>query len=58
MIKIDTDKNEKIHTRRIEIATYDCGRHAVIVEGKLKGDGRHCRHLQGLAQGWSETQKI
>ncbi|MBW2428072.1 MAG: hypothetical protein JRF56_03870 [Deltaproteobacteria bacterium] len=31
---------------------------AIIVEGKLKGDGRHCRHLQGLAQGWSETQKI
>jgi hypothetical protein len=38
MIKIDSDKNEKIHTRRIEIATYDCGRHAVIVEGKLKDD--------------------
>ncbi|MBT8369152.1 MAG: DUF2889 domain-containing protein [Deltaproteobacteria bacterium] len=38
MIKIDTDKNEKIHTRRIEVATYDCGQQAIIVEGKLKDD--------------------
>jgi hypothetical protein len=38
MIKIDTDKHEKIHTRRIEVATYDCGQDGIIVEGKLKDD--------------------
>lgn len=38
MIKIEADKHEKIHTRRIEVATYDCGRHGIIVEGKLKDD--------------------
>ena len=38
MIKIDADKHEKIHTRRIEVATYDCGRHGIIVEGQLKDD--------------------
>jgi hypothetical protein len=38
MIKIESDKFEKIHTRRIEIATYDCGRDGIIVEGNLKDD--------------------
>lgn len=38
MIEIDADKHEKIHTRRIEVTTYDCGQQGVIVEGKLKDD--------------------
>ena len=38
MIKIEADKHEKIHTRRIEVATYDCGQDGIIVEGKLKDD--------------------
>lgn len=38
MAKIKTDQYEKIHTRRIEVATYDCGRDGIIVEGKLKDD--------------------
>ncbi|UCD80196.1 MAG: DUF2889 domain-containing protein [Desulfobacterales bacterium] len=38
MIKIEADKHEKIHTRRIEVATYDCGEHGIIVEGRLKDD--------------------
>ena len=38
MNRIDADKHEKIHTRRIEVATYDIGRQGVIVEGKLKDD--------------------
>jgi hypothetical protein len=41
MIEIDTDKHEKIHTRRIEVATYDCGQDGIIVEGKLKDDRLH-----------------
>jgi hypothetical protein len=38
MIKIEADKHEKIHTRRIEVATYDCGHDGIIVEGTLKDD--------------------
>jgi len=38
MVKIKTDDYEKIHTRRIEVATYDCGREGIIVEGRLRDD--------------------
>ena len=38
MAKIETDRYEKIHTRRIEVATYDCGQDGIIVEGSLKDD--------------------
>jgi hypothetical protein len=38
MAKIETNQYEKIHTRRIEVATYDCGRDGIIVEGSLKDD--------------------
>jgi hypothetical protein len=38
MAKIETDRYEKIHTRRIEVASYDCGRDGIIVEGSLKDD--------------------
>jgi len=38
MAKIETDRYEKVHTRRIEVATYDCGRDGIIVAGSLKDD--------------------
>jgi hypothetical protein len=38
MIKIDANRHEKIHTRRIAVATYDCGRDGIVVEGELKDD--------------------
>jgi len=41
MIKIDADQHEKIHTRRIEVATYDCGQDGIILEGELKDDRLH-----------------
>ena len=44
MIKIDADLHEKIHTRRIEVATYDCGQDGIIVEGKLKDDRLQAIH--------------
>lgn len=38
MIKLDKSKHEKIHTRQIEVATYDCGENVIILEGKLKDE--------------------
>ena len=38
MIKLDKSKHEKIHTRRIDVTTYDGGSDAIIVEGKLNDD--------------------
>ncbi len=38
MIEIDKIKHEKVHTRQIDITTYDSGENAIIVEGKLKDD--------------------
>jgi Protein of unknown function (DUF2889) len=38
MNKLQPDKNAKIHTRRIEVATYDCGKDGIIVEGELRDD--------------------
>lgn len=38
MARIETNQYEKIHTRRIEVASYDCGRDGIIVEGSLKDD--------------------
>jgi len=35
MINIDNTKKQKIHTRRIEIATYEGGADSIIVEGVL-----------------------
>ena len=44
MIKVEADKHEKIHTRRIEVATYDCGHYGIIVEGRLKDDRLQAVH--------------
>ena len=38
MIEIDKTKYKKVHSRQIDINTYDCGSDAVIVEGRLKDD--------------------
>ncbi|MEJ2167863.1 MAG: DUF2889 domain-containing protein [Desulfobacterales bacterium] len=38
MAKMETNQYEKIHTRRIEVATFDCGPDGIIVEGSLKDD--------------------
>ena len=38
MIKIDKSKKQKIHTRRIDIATYEGDADAIVVEGILKDD--------------------
>lgn len=38
MIEIDKTKYKKIHTRQIDVTTYDCGDDAMILEGRLKDD--------------------
>jgi hypothetical protein len=38
MNRLQPDKNAKIHTRRIAVATYDCGGDGIIVEGELRDD--------------------
>lgn len=38
MIKLDKSKHERIHTRQIEVTTYDCGENVIILEGKLKDE--------------------
>jgi hypothetical protein len=38
MIKIDENKHEKIHTRQINLTTYDTDEDAIIVEGTLKDE--------------------
>jgi len=48
MTNIDKTKFEKIHTRRIDVTTYDGGTDAIIVEGKLKDDRfQHIYNLTG-----------
>ena len=38
MIEIDKTKHQKIHTRQIEISTYDYDQNILLVEGRLKDD--------------------
>ena len=38
MINIDKTKTQKIHTRRIDIATYEGGPDSIVVEGVLKDE--------------------
>jgi len=38
MIKLDKSKHEKIHTRRIDVATYEGHSDTIIVEGRLKDE--------------------
>ena len=48
MIKLDKNKNKKIHGRRIEIATYEYEKDAVVVEGRLLDTRfKHTYYLNG-----------
>lgn len=45
MHSIGTPKGEKLHTRNIEVTTYDCDGERIIVEGTLKDDRCQDSHM-------------
>jgi hypothetical protein len=41
MSSLEKMKKEKVHTRKVDIVTYDCDKDSIIVEGTLKDDRLH-----------------